>query len=452
MTSGAAPAVHGFHQMPATGRKVEIFSYLMPSSNPRVLKEAEALAQAGFEVTVVSSALSGACRIPTRDSGVFALRRLNNRAPWWGLWRHRLMKKCAALWPPDMRAQVSAYGSLFVDLVRSQKSWSGNTLRIAHLEPSFLAAAHGGGFGATFCDFEDWYSEDLLPGSRSPELIVALKRAEDAALKQSAGCWCTSQAMASSLSAAYRSAEPLVVRNVFPRWLREGIDGQWKDRPHMARHLAANDPASPRPVDAPVSIYWFSQTIGPGRGLEQLLLALDGVRGSWELHLRGGLTTHARWLEEVCPRQIREKVFTHELVGLEAVTSRAAEHDVGYCGEPLLPKNKNVTISNKFFHYLQAGLAIVASDTAGQREAAGAALGAVDLYPAGDHEKLRDLLQRLVLSAGERQAKRRAAWEMGETLCWENEAPKLVKAVASAWQKRQGVQHGTHEDRASFNL
>lgn len=432
MTSGTAPAGHRFHQMPAPGNMVEIVSYLMPSSNPRVPKEAEALAQAGFEVTVISSALPGACRIPTPDSGAMTLRRLNNRAPWWGLWRHRLMKKCAALWPPDMRAQVAAYGSLFVDLVRFQKRSSGCVLRIAHLEPSFLAAAHTGCFGQTFCDFEDWYSEDLLPGSRSPELTAALKRAEEAALNQSLGCWCTSQVMASSLSAAYHAREPLVVRNVFPRRLREGIDGRWRDRPDMARHLAVNDPASPRPADAPVSIYWFSQTIGPGRGLEQLLLALESVRGSWELHLRGGLTTHARWLEEACPGQIRKRVFTHELVGLEEVTSRAAEHDVGYCGEPLLPENKNVTISNKFFHYLQAGLAIVASSTAGQREAAQMAPGAAKLYAPGSVKELADVLQNFVCNRQALRSARSCAFKAGTGLCWENESPKLVEAVERA--------------------
>lgn len=413
-------------------KEIEIFSYLPPSSNPRVIKEAEALANAGFKVTAVTSALPGASRIPMSRSGAYGLRNLNKRSSWWGLWRHRILKKSAPLWPRALRAQVDAYGSLFVDLLRYLESSSGDAVRIAHLEPSLLASAHHDCLGSIFCDFEDWYSEDLLPGSRSPGLTTVLKRTEEAALKQSLGCWCTSQVMASSLSAAYHAREPLVVRNVFPRRLREGIDGRWKDRPDMARHLPANDPSSPRPTDCPVSIYWFSQTIGPGRGLEQLLLALESVRGSWELHLRGGLTTHARWLEEACPGQIRKRVFTHELVGLEEVTSRAAEHDAGYCGEPLLPENKNVTISNKFFHYLQAGLAIVASSTAGQREAAQIAPGAAELYAPGKVKELADVLQNFVCNHQALRSARSCAFKAGTGLCWENESPKLVEAVERA--------------------
>lgn len=433
-------------------KEVEIFSHLPPSSNPRVIKEAEALANAGFKVTAVTSALPGASRIPMSRSGAYGLRNLNERSSWWGLWRHRILKKCAPLWPRALRAQVDAYGSLFVDLVRYLQATNGQSVRIAHLEPAFLAALHVGGFGSICCDFEDWYSEDLLPGSRSPELIAALKHAEEAALKRSLGCWCTSQAMSSALSSAYGATEPLAVRNVFPRRLREGIDGRWKDRPDMARFVAENDPASPRPARAPVSFHWFSQTIGPGRGLADVFAALREVSGEWELHLRGGLGNYGRWLEEQCPSAVRRRLQIHALVSGEELTSRIAEHDVGLACESTTPRSRDVTITNKMFQYLQAGLLVVASNTAGQCDAAASAVGAVDLYPAGDNNKLRDLLQRLVLSADERQAKRRAAWAIGEALCWENEAPKLVDAVASAWQKRQGVQHGTREDRAFFNL
>jgi hypothetical protein len=44
-------------------RSVEILSYLEPSGNPRVPKEAEALAGGGFDVTVITSCLPGSNRI-----------------------------------------------------------------------------------------------------------------------------------------------------------------------------------------------------------------------------------------------------------------------------------------------------------------------------------------------------------------------------------------------------
>lgn len=416
--------------------RIELLSYLMPSGNPRVPKEAEALAAAGFEVAVVTSALPGSSRIRMPQATGFKIDLLNRRSDWWGLWRHRLLQKSAPLWPRHMRAQVAAYGSLFVDLVRVLQTPSRDALRIAHLEPAFLAAGQTGCFPSMCCDFEDWYSEDLLPGRRSVELTAALKKSEQLALNASFSCWCTSQAMASSLSAAYGVQEPLVVRNVFPRRCRESVDRRWLDRPGMSGFVGGNDPARDRPVDAAVSFHWFSQTIGPGRGLEQVFEAFDGVHGEWELHLRGSLGNYRPWLESVCPSGVRRRLSIHPLVATDELTSRIAEHDVGVACEARQPRSRDVTITNKLFQYLQAGLAVVASDTAGQREASLSAPGAVELYEAGDSGALRALLQQFVDNRDKLRFARCAAWEAGGRLCWENEAPRLVEAVTEAARKR----------------
>ncbi len=279
-----------------------------------------------------------------------------------------------------------------------------------------------------------------MPGSRSAELTAALKTAERSALNQSLACWCTSQAMAAALGEACQTEDPLVVRNVFPRRFREAIDGRWADRPAMAKLSAANKPALPRPAEAPLSFHWFSQTIGPGRGLEEVFAALAGVEGDWELHLRGSLGNYGTWLEINCPSGVRSRVKLHALAGTDELTSRIAEHDVGLACEARQPRSRDLTITNKVFQYLQAGLAVVASDTSGQKEAAHLAHGAVELYRAGDPESLRMLLQQLVLNREKLKVMRAAAWEVGSLLCWENEAPKLVEAVVAASAKHRVTQ------------
>lgn len=437
MTSGAASVGYGFRQMPAPGRKVEIVSYLLPSSNPRVPKEAEALSRAGFDVTMVTSALPGSAVLAATAQNGVQLRQLNQRAPWWGLWRHRMLQKSARLWPVALRPQVAAYGSSFLDLFRFLRAAPMNVARIIHLEPAFLAADAASVLDSAFCDFEDWYSEDLLPGRRSVALTNQLKEAEKRALKDSLACWCTSQSMAAALAGAYNAEEALIIRNVFPRRMREGIDGRWDDRPGMSQCSDSNDPAAPRPQGAPVSFHWFSQTIGPGRGLEDVFAALADVSGEWELHLRGGMGNYGRWLEEQCPSAVRRRLRIHALVSSEELTSRIAEHDVGLACESAVPRSRDVTITNKFFQYLQAGLAVVASDTAGQREAAGLAGGAVELYGSGDSDSLRSLLQKLVLDREKLGTMRRSAWQAGARLVWENEAPKLVEAVERVSGMRQ---------------
>ena len=109
---------------------------------------------------------------------------------------------------------------------------------------------------------------------------------------------------------------------------------------------------------------------------------------------------------------------------------------MGYCGELFSPENKNVTISNKFFHYLQGGLAVVASSTAGQREAAQAAREAVELYAPGNIHELTDVLQKFVNDRHALRSARNYAFKAGADLCWENESPKLVEAVKFAAERK----------------
>lgn len=378
---------------------------------------------------IVTSALPFPQTIPMRDPAFGRVRRLNQRNRHWALWRHRILQKTAKLWPRAIRRQIGSYGSLFYDLYRYLKTENQTAFLILHLEPALLAGQAAGVLPNAAVDFEDWYSEDLLPGSRAPELIQALEEAEAAALQNAAKCWCTSKAMAAGLARRYGTNSPLVIRNTFPRRYREQIDGQWRDRPEVAKRIKRNDPTAERPGDLPVSIHWFSQTVGPGRGLESVFKALEGLQGEWELHLRGGLWKYRSWLEKVCPTAVRARLKVHELVGPEELPSRIAEHDIGLACEQKTPASRDLTITNKVFQYLQSGLAVVASETAGQKEAAESAPGAMKLYPAEDIGQLRGTLQALVADRKQLKLMRQAAWDAGEKLCWENEAPPLVEAV-----------------------
>src|SRR5437868_12041914 len=58
--------------------------------------------------------------------------------------------------------------------------------------------------------------------------------------------------------------------------------------------------------------HWFSQTIGPGRGLEMLLKCLPYIKVPSEIHLRGGYPSSAQqWLEPLIPNEWRERSEEH---------------------------------------------------------------------------------------------------------------------------------------------
>ena len=398
--------------------------------NPRVLKEADALADCGIEVEVLGSGASPAYRprdaklttgkrwkftgLMSDPSAVEKLisraqRYLGNQAHRWLGWENH--------W------QLGPMAELLLKEGRKRKA----DLYIAHSEAGMWAAEQLRKDGKRVgVDMEDWFSEDLLPEARRARPIRLLKELEKNLLCHGVHSSCTSEAMADALVEAYGCRRPAVIQNVFPAKDRETIDGKWKDRPGMARWMSSNDPQAARPKEAPVSIHWFSQTVGPGRGLETLFQALDGQEGNWELHLRGNLKGYEKWLEKVCPTGLRARLKVHGLVENEELLSRIAEHDIGFAGELSEPPSRNLTITNKFFQYLQAGLAVVASDTGGQIEGASEAEDAVGVFKVGNEPELRGRMTELIRDRTLLEKKRGYSWAAGIKLSWENEKKRFA--------------------------
>jgi glycosyltransferase involved in cell wall biosynthesis len=96
-------------------------------------------------------------------------------------------------------------------------------------------------------------------------------------------------------------------------------------------------------------------------------------------------------------------------------------------------KSRDMTITNKILQYLLGGLAVVASDTTGQREVADRAAGAVSLYTSNEPASLAATLNALLESpALLMQAKAMALTAAERTFCWERQEVALLNAAAQA--------------------
>ncbi|MDX2215593.1 MAG: glycosyltransferase [Oculatellaceae cyanobacterium bins.114] len=224
-------------------------------------------------------------------------------------------------------------------------------------------------------DFEDWFSQDLLPEALSIRPVQRIKALEERLIQRCTYCLTTSHALAKALAQVYQASTPTVIYNVFPQ-----------------TKFPAVVPSKPLP-----SLHWFSQTIGKGRGLETLFQALPLIQYPVELHLRGTCSAATQtWLESLIPLDWRSRVFLHPTVPADQLHHCIAEHDIGLALEQTSPPSRNLTITNKLFQYLQAGLAIVATDTAGQREVLSQypAIGA--LVPSGDAVELAAAINYLL--------------------------------------------------------
>lgn len=395
--------------------------------NPRVMKEAVALARAGWDVEVLGAWTDPALKArdiemtagnsfrftPVLDLGAPGLMtKLNVLVGRLGGISARLLYRYSGV--PSRWLFNAAAGALSRAALERKAD-----LYIAHSEAAMLVAAELTRLGRrVVVDFEDWFSEDLLPEDRKLRPIGMLSALEGNLLRQGAGATCPSRAMSAALGRAYGCAPPAVVYNAFPWTDRKNLDGAFKDR--KSRSMS--------------SVHWFSQMIGPGRGLEDLLASLRMVDVEAEIHLRGRpVPGFDRWLAALVPEKWRPRVFIHGLVPNEELLSRIAEHDIGFAGEMTFCRNRELTVTNKILQYLLGGLAVVASDTPGQREAAGQAPGAVSLYAPGDAAALARRLNELLSSPDRMNAAKSAALRSAENIfCWERQEPTLLESVRKA--------------------
>jgi glycosyltransferase involved in cell wall biosynthesis len=408
-------------------RRIVILSGLHLCHNPRVLKEADALSAAGYDVEVLGAELDAG--LAERDRALMHERswrftpvvRLTDPTPagrvrnWWTRGRRRLGNLCYRRLRIGNHWQLGYTAPELLRVGRNRRA----DLYIGHLEPGIWAASRLA--REDFCigvDFEDWYSEDLTEEARRGRPLKLLKQLEGGTLAAACHATCTSHAMSAELAAAYRCAPPPVLYNVFPLRERQLLDGRKIDRPDRSR----------------VSIYWFSQTLGPGRGLEDLFAAAALLPCPIEIHLRASANAEVhQWLAQNAPRPEHAAIHVHSLVTNDELLSRMVEHDIGFAGEVPGCGNKDLTASNKIFHYLLGGLAVVASDTQGQREVLGAAAGAGLLYRSGDPAHLAAVLSPWLTSPATLQAAKHAAWQAATTgLCWDIESAKLVSSIEAA--------------------
>lgn len=261
-------------------------------------------------------------------------------------------------------------------------------------------------------DFEDWHSMDLLPQDRAFRPLKLLKRLEDYLLKNSCYAYTTSQIMALSMAKTYNSDPPKVIYNSFPFKERARMDGMTLDR---------QDNSKP-------SLYWFSQVISEGRGLELLLEGLKETKTPMELHLRGAINkSYQLFLENQAPSHV--DLYIHLVVPYEDLISRIAEHDLGIAFEETTPESRNLTITNKVFHYLQSGIAILATETAGQNEIAKLAPQAIAIVDT-DAKALAFKMDSILSNPELLQTMKKASWEAGQTqFAFENQAEQLKEFI-----------------------
>ena len=395
-------------------KKILILSGIHVCHNPRVVKEADLLAGEGYEVVVLGMASLPHLReedLELAKGRKWKLREVPgpiSEGMKGKRGRYGLVKKAA-----DLLAAVSGWqteaqlGGWRKDLLR--EAWRiPADLTIAHSAPTLWVARELCRKGrAVAADFEDWFSQTHEKSCHHPHRVI--KALEQEILQKGKYVTCTSRAIAEAMEKDY-GKRPEVIYNSFPL-------------------EAAPAPASAPGPEGP-KVIWISQALGPGRGLEMLMEALGLCEPIFTLTLVGNSQGDYRSeLERKIPDRWRGKVFFQGQVKDRDVMRLISSHHVGLALEQNIPKNRDLTVTNKILQYLLGGLAVVATETQGQVEVAQDAPSAIRTIPLGKSKGLAESLREIAANPSALQKARVEARKVAEQrFCWEVEKKRLLLA------------------------
>jgi glycosyltransferase involved in cell wall biosynthesis len=409
--------------------RVCLISSIHPWVNPRLIKEADALAACGHDVVVITKAVDRWSH--QRDALLLVNKSWS--AERLGLMRHEPSSRWR-WFSTAVRAELAlrayrvcgvgrlaeeAYNRGFGRLLQAAIATRA-AFFIAHTQGALPVAARaaaraGVGFGF---DCEDLLAEEAADGLRDPSLRRAILDIERTYLPRAAYVTATSHAMAAYLADLYDIPTPAVIYNVFPR----------------ANFEPLQPPAGRRRRET-LELVWISATIGPGRGLEDALRALARLPESVRLTIFGRMlpTYEARLTALLHVAGVGARVTIRPVVEPAAIAATIAAFDVGLSLDLNNCANRSLTICNKVFEYLQAGLVLAATDTPGHREIIGSVPDAGFLYPPGDVVALATELRTYVGDRRSLIAAQTAAWDAGRRRYnWDCDRERFLATFASA--------------------
>ena len=399
-------------------KSIIIISSGQPSLNPRLVKEADALANSGFQVTVLYAFWNNwgtqydvdllaakkwkAIRLgggPKQKPFIYFLSRLTHKISSLILLKTRNNKFFA-----DISIARSSYF-----LIRGAKKYKAD-LYIAHnlgALPATVKASKKYGKPCGF-DAEDFHRQEVSDDINSFPFKLC-KFIEDKYLPSVNYITASSSLIAEKYASLY-NRKVTTILNVFPKTVNLSV---WDNK------------------NKPLKLFWFSQTLGPNRGIESVIEAIGLSPYENQLHLLGFVSAaYKQRLLELCKnnRVSDETIFFYEPVKPGNIFGLANQFDIGIASETGFCLNNNMAVSNKIFTYIQSGLTVAASNTPAQSDL-------IMKYPAvgsiyRDAKELSLILNRYHENKGLLLNAKMEAMKIAQSeLNWECESEKFMNII-----------------------
>jgi glycosyltransferase involved in cell wall biosynthesis len=327
------------------------------ATNPRLVKEADALVAHGYRVTCVSARFVEWADVADEEfeTRAWARRRiafglLAGRLTWL---RQGIVRRVAALadrWHLPARAfwRERAFHPVTGDLIAAASAVRAD-LYIGHNLAGLIAAGHAARRHGALLGFD---AEVDHVGELPDDATHAHERAMRDAIHRR---WLPA-------CRHLTAASPMMADALARRY----------DRRFVPIHNVFAPMPTPRTARAERSVptlYWFSQTVGPGRGLELIIPIMAAARTRLKLAMRGRC-------DESYPIALRSLAQAHGLpadvleflppVAPGELTATCDIADLGLSIELGDVDNRRVCLGNKIFQFLAGGLPVLLSRTPAQ--------------------------------------------------------------------------------------
>ncbi len=397
-------------------KKITIISSGQPSLNPRLVKEADALADHGYDVTVLYAYWN--------EWGTIYDKELISKKKWKALRvggdpseKPFIYFISRAIYKLANTVNKISNGKLLAELAIARAGYF--LIRAAKKQNADLYIGHNlGALAPTIkaaktnkkpCGFdaEDFHRNELSNDIHNRDVILKA-RLEESYLPNVDYLTTSSAQIGEAYHQLFPAKQPVVIRNVFPADVEVEVS-----------HVSET---------GPLRLLWFSQTIGASRGLDNLMDALRLLlHQSFQLHLLGDVSDDIK--NKLLDRSIGEIHF-HKPVPPDKLSLFASQYDIGLALEPGFSINNDMALSNKIFTYLQAGLAVIASDTSAQYDFMKQYPVIGKTFKKGDPASLAEVLSFYYQNRDVLFETRKASLKLvHEELNWEQESQKFLTQI-----------------------
>jgi glycosyltransferase involved in cell wall biosynthesis len=390
-----------------------------PSANPRLVKEATTLSEAGYAVSVIYAPLSAWA--DKFDADLF---KNTPKIEWIKAGYHpvansvkyKLARARRKFYETLFRYLPKAFNSpiyalvLFAQELEAKACSIKGDVYIGHnlgALPAVVKAAKKFNAKSGF-DAEDYHRGEWAEGTAGHLLTT---KVENKYIPSLSYLSTASPLISETYKSIFPGQDVITINNAFSKHLLKPVSTSEQKR---------------------LSIFWFSQTVGRNRGIEDVIEAMNILNSlNIELHLLGHCPeSYKEELKKLAKRPAA--IHFHLSTTLENIFSVAAQFDVGLAAEVPHCINRELCLTNKLFTYILSSNCILASDTQAQKLFLNTYPGVGLLYEHNKPESLAQQINKLYNDKHLLGELRKNAHELAaERLNWEKESEILLSQVSS---------------------